>query len=167
MCPHSLLAAALTRLCARPQATHLSSFDQVQSIQTLLAACDGSAAVQLRVAGRPEPLALTCNCLRQADNLADLVDGYCRLVNNSPSSLWTRKGRRRRVLGRGGCACQMVLAGWLLVMVMVRLYLSDAGRCSTLIMRGLLQVGCVGLSIACYFGSLWLSDPVSLTLSCC
>ena len=78
-----------------PQATHLSSFDQVQSIQTLLSSCENSvrrAAVQLRVAGRPEPLTLTCGCLREADNMADLVDGYCRLVNNSSSSLWTRKG---------------------------------------------------------------------------
>ncbi|XP_043208526.1 focal adhesion kinase 1-like isoform X3 [Amphibalanus amphitrite] len=80
-------------------ATHLSSFDQVQSIQTLLSPCENSArraAVQLRVAGRPEPLILTCGSLREADNLADLVDGYCRLVNNASSSLWTRKAGRSR-----------------------------------------------------------------------
>lgn len=74
--------------------THLSSFDQVQSIQTLLSSCPSSprqAALELAVAGRSEPLTLTCSCLRQADNMADLVDGYCRLVNNSGSSLWTRK----------------------------------------------------------------------------
>ncbi|XP_037077346.1 focal adhesion kinase 1-like isoform X2 [Pollicipes pollicipes] len=80
-------------------ATHLSSFDQVQSIQTLQGACEaspGTAALQLRVAGRAEPLTLTCASLREADNMADLVDGYCRLVNNSSSSLWTRKAGSSR-----------------------------------------------------------------------
>ena len=31
-----------------------------------------------------------------AENMADLVDGYCRLVNQSPTSIWSRKGEDRR-----------------------------------------------------------------------
>ena len=48
--------------------------------------------LQLRVAGSAELLTVTCPSLREAENIADLVDGYCRLVNNSPTSIWTRKG---------------------------------------------------------------------------
>ena len=46
----------------------------------------------MRVAGSAELLTVTCPSLREAENIADLVDGYCRLVNNSPTSIWTRKG---------------------------------------------------------------------------
>ena len=52
-----------------------------------------SGLLQLRVAGSAELLTVTCPSLREAENIADLVDGYCRLVNNSPTSIWTRKGR--------------------------------------------------------------------------
>ena len=50
------------------------------------------AAVQIRVAGSSDLLVITCPSLIVAENLADLVVGYCRLVNNSSTSIWTRKG---------------------------------------------------------------------------
>jgi hypothetical protein len=36
---------------------------------------------------------ITCPTLTVAENLSDLIDGYCRLVNNSNTSIWTRKGK--------------------------------------------------------------------------
>ena len=30
--------------------------------------------------------------MAEAENMADLVDGYCRLVNQSSTSIWSRKG---------------------------------------------------------------------------
>ena len=77
-------------------ATHMTEFSHIQSIQTLEASNDKSGSVkglcQLRVAGSAELLTVTCPSLREAENIADLVDGYCRQVNNSPTSIWIRKG---------------------------------------------------------------------------
>ena len=51
--------------------------------------------LQLRVAGSSELLTVTCPSLSEAENIADLIDGYCRLVNNSPTSIWMRRGKIR------------------------------------------------------------------------
>lgn len=72
-------------------ASHLTEFSHIQSIQTLDMKTN-RAIIQLRVAGSAELLTVTCPSLREAENIADLVDGYCRLVNNSPTSIWHRKG---------------------------------------------------------------------------
>lgn len=48
--------------------------------------------VQLRVAGAAETLTITCPSLAEAESLADLIDGYCRLHNNTTTSLWSCKG---------------------------------------------------------------------------
>ncbi len=37
-------------------------------------------------------LQVTCPSLAVAESMADLVDGYCRLVNSSSTSIWNRKG---------------------------------------------------------------------------
>ena len=54
--------------------------------------------LQLRVAGSSELLTVTCPSLSEAENIADLIDGYCRLVNNSPTSIWMRRGKIRTPL---------------------------------------------------------------------
>ena len=54
------------------------------------------ASVQIRVAGSQDLLVITCPSLSVAENLADLIDGYCRLVNNSSTSIWSRKGKQTR-----------------------------------------------------------------------
>ena len=56
------------------------------------------ASVQIRVAGSQDLLVITCPSLSVAENLADLIDGYCRLVNNSSTSIWSRKGKQTRWL---------------------------------------------------------------------
>lgn len=80
------------------QPTRMAEFSQIQSIQTLVSDCKehAKACIKLRVAGAAETLSITCSSLDQAESLADLIDGYCRLVTGSNTSLWNRKGELPR-----------------------------------------------------------------------
>lgn len=40
--------------------------------------------------GNSDDLVITCNGVKTAESIADLVDGYCRLVSNTELSLWDR-----------------------------------------------------------------------------
>ncbi|XP_033226318.1 focal adhesion kinase 1 isoform X1 [Belonocnema kinseyi] len=73
--------------------TRMAEFSDIQSIQTLVSDCKEhtKACIKLRVAGAAETLSITCSSLEQAESLADLIDGYCRLVTGSNTSLWNRK----------------------------------------------------------------------------
>ncbi|KAG7469801.1 hypothetical protein MATL_G00132620 [Megalops atlanticus] len=71
--------------------THLATFSQVQSIQFSCSEDkDRKGMLQLDVAGAPEPLMVTTPSLTTAENMADLIDGYCRLVNGAPRSFIVR-----------------------------------------------------------------------------
>ena len=70
----------------------MADFSQVQSIQTL-SLDDGKGVLQLRIAGAAEPLTITCATLTEAEDMADLIDGYCRLVHDLQGSFWTKKGK--------------------------------------------------------------------------
>uniref|UniRef100_A0A8D3BPV4 non-specific protein-tyrosine kinase n=1 Tax=Scophthalmus maximus TaxID=52904 RepID=A0A8D3BPV4_SCOMX len=71
--------------------THLANFNQVQSIQySALEEKDRKGMLQLNVAGAPEPLTVTTALLTTAENMADLIDGYCRLVSSAPHSFIVR-----------------------------------------------------------------------------
>ena len=74
------------------QPTRLSEFAHVQSIQTGSSEHDLKGVLQLRIVGASEPLTITCRSLSEAEDVADLMDGYCRLVNNNSKSCWIRKG---------------------------------------------------------------------------
>uniref|UniRef100_A0A673MZV8 non-specific protein-tyrosine kinase n=1 Tax=Sinocyclocheilus rhinocerous TaxID=307959 RepID=A0A673MZV8_9TELE len=65
--------------------THLANFTQVQSIQ--FEERDRKGTLQLDVAGAPEVISTHCF---QSENMADLIDGYCRLVNRTSSSFIVR-----------------------------------------------------------------------------
>lgn len=69
----------------------MADFSQVQAIQTL-SLDDGKGVLQLRIAGATEPLTITCASLAEAEDMADLIDGYCRLVHDFQGSFWTKKG---------------------------------------------------------------------------
>lgn len=71
----------------------MAEFAQIQSIQTLVSDCKEHAktCIKLRVAGAAETLSITCSNLEQAESLADLIDGYCRVATGSNTSLWNRK----------------------------------------------------------------------------
>ncbi|XP_029410864.1 focal adhesion kinase 1 isoform X2 [Nannospalax galili] len=71
--------------------THLADFTQVQTIQYSNSEDkDRKGMLQLRVAGAPEPLTVTAPSLTIAENMADLIDGYCRLVNGATQSFIIR-----------------------------------------------------------------------------
>lgn len=71
--------------------THLANFNQVQSIQySSLEEKDRKGMLQLNVAGAPEPLTVTTALLTTAENMADLIDGYCRLVSSVSHSFIVR-----------------------------------------------------------------------------
>ncbi|CAG5135890.1 unnamed protein product, partial [Candidula unifasciata] len=71
--------------------THMAEFAQVQSIQTMTGD-DGKGLVQLKIIGAAEPLTITCKTLDEVEDMADLIDGYCRLVHDMQGSLWTKRG---------------------------------------------------------------------------
>uniref|UniRef100_A0A8B9R8K8 non-specific protein-tyrosine kinase n=1 Tax=Astyanax mexicanus TaxID=7994 RepID=A0A8B9R8K8_ASTMX len=56
--------------------------------------------LQLDVAGAAEPLTVKTPCLSTAENMADLIDGYCRLVNGTSLSFIVRvqKGTHHRTI---------------------------------------------------------------------
>uniref|UniRef100_A0A3Q3W5E1 Focal adhesion kinase 1 n=1 Tax=Mola mola TaxID=94237 RepID=A0A3Q3W5E1_MOLML len=71
--------------------THLANFNQVQSIQySSLEEKDRKGMLQLNVAGAAEPLTVTTASLTTAENMADLIDGYCRLVSLAAHSFIVR-----------------------------------------------------------------------------
>ncbi|XP_053717478.1 focal adhesion kinase 1-like isoform X4 [Synchiropus splendidus] len=71
--------------------THLANFNKIQSIQySAVEEKDRKGMLQLNVAGAPEPLTVTTASLTMAENLADLIDGYCRLVSMETHSFIVR-----------------------------------------------------------------------------
>ncbi|KAM7075530.1 focal adhesion kinase 1 isoform 17-T19 [Molossus nigricans] len=71
--------------------THLADFNQVQTIQYSSSDDkDRKGTLQLKIAGAPEPLTVTAPSLTIAENMADLIDGYCRLVNGASQSFIIR-----------------------------------------------------------------------------
>ncbi|XP_056017630.1 focal adhesion kinase 1-like isoform X7 [Ostrea edulis] len=67
---------------------HMADFSQVKSIQTTT--FDGRGILQIRIAGAVDPLTITSSP-SEVEDMADLIDGYCRLVHDISTSLWTRK----------------------------------------------------------------------------
>ena len=72
----------------------MADFHQVQSMQTSAGDSDLKGLLQLKIAGAAEPLSITADSLSDAEDVADLIDGYCRLVNSGNNSCWNRKGER-------------------------------------------------------------------------
>ncbi|XP_062622322.1 focal adhesion kinase 1-like isoform X3 [Saccostrea cucullata] len=67
---------------------HMADFSQVKSIQTTTQ--DGRGILQIKIAGAVDPLTITSSP-SEVEDMADLIDGYCRLVHDISTSLWTRK----------------------------------------------------------------------------
>ncbi|BFZ17133.1 hypothetical protein BsWGS_20172 [Bradybaena similaris] len=81
----------LTEKASTP--THVADFAQVQSVHTMMAD-DGIGVLQLKIVDASEPLIITCKSLDEAEDMADLIDGYCRLVHDMQGSLWSRRDDR-------------------------------------------------------------------------
>lgn len=69
----------------------MAEFTQVQSISTM-GVEDEKGVLQLKIDRASEPLTITCSSLAEAEDMADLIDGYCRLVNDSSGTWWSQKG---------------------------------------------------------------------------
>lgn len=73
------------------QLNHIANFQQVQSIQTIVSDVNPKPVLQLKIAGTSEVLSISCPSLAVAESIADLVDGYCRLMQGTQASFWSRK----------------------------------------------------------------------------
>ncbi|GFS03507.1 focal adhesion kinase 1 [Elysia marginata] len=103
----------LTEKASTP--THMADFVQVQSIQTATGD-DGKGIVQLKIVGAAEPLTITCKALEEVEDMAGLIDGYCRLVHDMQGTLWTRRDDAiprtpRSSYPRGGLRTEDVFGG--------------------------------------------------------
>lgn len=82
--------------CSLPlsQPTCLAEFKQIKSIRCLPLE-EGQAVLQLGIEGAPQSLSIKTSSLAEAENMADLIDGYCRLQGEHQGSLIinARKGR--------------------------------------------------------------------------
>ncbi|XP_021169115.2 protein-tyrosine kinase 2-beta [Fundulus heteroclitus] len=76
----------------------LAKFSDVRSI-SCSAETDGRALLTVHIEGSKQPLAVNTTSLAVAENMADLIDGYCRLEGKAESSLIIRphKGRDSRL----------------------------------------------------------------------
>uniref|UniRef100_A0A8C9T9R2 Protein tyrosine kinase 2 beta, a n=1 Tax=Scleropages formosus TaxID=113540 RepID=A0A8C9T9R2_SCLFO len=74
---------------------YLAAFKQVRSITSSVQE-DGKGLLQLDIEGVKQPLSINTASLAMAENMADLIDGYCRLANNTDASLVlkSKKGKR-------------------------------------------------------------------------
>ncbi|KAM9835955.1 protein-tyrosine kinase 2-beta-like [Aulostomus maculatus] len=72
----------------------LASFSQVNSI-SCSAESEGQALLTVHIEGAKQPLSVRAPSLAVAENMADLIDGYCRLEGRSERSLITRPGKGR------------------------------------------------------------------------
>lgn len=75
----------------------MAKYSQVQSISTS-AESDGQALLTVQIEGSKQPLSVKTSSLAVAENMADLIDGYCRLESGSETSHIVRpsKGRDTR-----------------------------------------------------------------------
>ncbi|KAG7215725.1 hypothetical protein INR49_022082 [Caranx melampygus] len=80
------------------KSTPEATFSQVRSI-SCTAESDGQALLTVHIEGAKQPLSVKTASLAVAENMADLIDGYCRLEGCSKSSLIVRpsKGRDARL----------------------------------------------------------------------
>lgn len=74
----------LTSPDAKP--TCLAEFKQIKSIRSL-PLDEGQALLQLSIEGAPQPLSIKTPSMAEAENMADLIDGYCRLQGEQLGSL--------------------------------------------------------------------------------
>eukprot|EP00064_Thunnus_orientalis_P003469 superscaffoldBa00000282_g3478 len=70
----------------------LADFKQIKKIQCL-SQSDGKALINLEVEGVRQRLSVNVSTVPMAENMMDLIDGYCRLENNTDDSVIYRANR--------------------------------------------------------------------------
>uniref|UniRef100_A0A4W6DUM2 non-specific protein-tyrosine kinase n=1 Tax=Lates calcarifer TaxID=8187 RepID=A0A4W6DUM2_LATCA len=92
--------------------THLANFNQVQSIQySATEEKDRKGMLQVNVAGAAEPLTVTTASLTMAENLADLIDGYCRLISMETHSFIVRVQKGMKLVSNNEKKLEAVRSG--------------------------------------------------------
>ncbi|XP_029893674.1 LOW QUALITY PROTEIN: protein-tyrosine kinase 2-beta [Aquila chrysaetos chrysaetos] len=78
--------------------TCLAEFKHIKSIKCSSVE-EGRAVLQLGLSGTPQSLAIKTASLAEAENMADLIDGYCRLQGDLETSLivFPRREREKRI----------------------------------------------------------------------
>ncbi|XP_038673421.1 protein-tyrosine kinase 2-beta isoform X2 [Scyliorhinus canicula] len=71
----------------------LADFNQIKAINFIHSEGDLKASLQLDIKGAPQPLTITGSSLAMVESLADLIDGYCRLENETTTSFISRPKR--------------------------------------------------------------------------
>ncbi|KFP30685.1 Protein-tyrosine kinase 2-beta, partial [Colius striatus] len=74
--------------------TCLAEFQHIKSIKCSSVE-EGRAVLQLGLSGTPQSLAIKTASLAEAENMADLIDGYCRLQGDLETSLIVFPSRER------------------------------------------------------------------------
>ncbi|KAI5090547.1 protein-tyrosine kinase 2-beta [Silurus meridionalis] len=70
----------------------LAEFKQIRSIKCT-AKSDSKALLDIDIKGAKQSLSVNVPTLAMAENMADLIDGYCRIENNTDSSLISRPNK--------------------------------------------------------------------------
>ncbi|XP_059841419.1 protein-tyrosine kinase 2-beta isoform X2 [Hypanus sabinus] len=68
----------------------LAEFSQILSIKSVHSENSTKALLQLEISGASQPLTITTSSLAMAENMANLIDGYCQLEHGNTNSLITR-----------------------------------------------------------------------------
>ncbi|XP_014828259.1 PREDICTED: protein-tyrosine kinase 2-beta-like [Poecilia mexicana] len=91
-------AAGISQQTDNSKPVCLAKFSDVRSI-SCTAEPDGRALLTVHIEGSKQPLAVNISSLTVAENMADLIDGYCRLEGKAEKSLMIRpnKGRDTRL----------------------------------------------------------------------
>ncbi|XP_052002114.1 protein-tyrosine kinase 2-beta-like [Xyrauchen texanus] len=72
----------------------LATFAQIQSIKCSLQN-DGKVLLNIHIEGAKQPLSISTSSLAIAENMADLIDGYCRLEHGKEMSLIVQPSKDR------------------------------------------------------------------------
>ncbi|XP_053344696.1 protein tyrosine kinase 2 beta, b [Clarias gariepinus] len=70
----------------------LAEFKQIRSIKCTVKS-EGKTLLDIDIKGAKQPLSVNVPTLAMAENMADLIDGYCRLENNTDSTLISRPNK--------------------------------------------------------------------------
>ncbi|XP_035277666.1 protein tyrosine kinase 2 beta, b isoform X1 [Anguilla anguilla] len=74
----------------------LADYKQIKSIKSSVQS-DSKALLNLNIEGAAQPLSIHTASISMAENMADLIDGYCRIQSNTEASLIMRPQNDRKL----------------------------------------------------------------------
>uniref|UniRef100_A0A672PAV1 non-specific protein-tyrosine kinase n=1 Tax=Sinocyclocheilus grahami TaxID=75366 RepID=A0A672PAV1_SINGR len=83
----------------RTKAVCLAEFKQIRSIK-YNTQIDGRTLLLIEIEGAKQPLSISVASLAIAENMVDLIDGYCRLLNHTDSSLIVSPNKSKSPKGK-------------------------------------------------------------------